>query len=315
MKIVFLDALTIGDGSFAALGSLGEFVAYGDSTPQEGLERVADCDVLIVNKFKVTPDLLDAAPRLGLVCESGTGMNNIDLDACAARNIPVRNVAAYSTDSVAQTTFMHILSLLGDGPRFDQAVKSGAYSRSRILTEVFSPFVEAAGKTLGIIGLGAIGRKVAQIGGAFGMKVCYYSTSGANHAADYPELPMDELLRISDVVTVHAPMNERTRGLVGSRELALMKPTAFIVNMGRGGIIDEEALVRAVDDGTVAGAAVDVFTREPLPEDHPYMKAAHPERFRFTPHVGWGSGEARARLVERIAANIREWMQVRPASL
>ena len=315
MKIVFLDALTIGDGSFAALESLGEFVAYGDSTPQEGLERVADCDVLIVNKFKVTPDLLDAAPRLGLVCESGTGMNNIDLDACAERNIPVRNVAAYSTDSVAQTTFMHILSLLGDGPRFDQAVKSGAYSRSRILTEVFSPFVEAAGKTLGIIGLGAIGRKVAQIGGAFGMKVCYYSTSGANHAADYPELPLDELLKVSDVVTVHAPMNERTRGLVGSRELALMKPTAFIVNMGRGGIIDEEALVRAVDDGTVAGAAVDVFTREPLPEDHPYMKAAHPERFRFTPHIGWGSGEARARLVEGIAANIREWMQARPASL
>ena len=307
MKIVFLDALTIGDGSFAALEELGEFIGYGDSTPQEGLERVADCDVLVVNKFKVTSDLLDAAPRLRLVCESGTGMNNIDVDACAARNIAVRNVAAYSTDSVAQTTFMHILSLLGDAPHFDRAVKSGAYSRSRILTEVFTPFTEAAGKTLGIIGLGAIGRKVAQIGGAFGMKVCYYSTSGANHTADYPELPLDELLRTADVVTIHAPMNDRTRGLIGVRELEKMKPTAFIVNMGRGGIVDEKALVRAVDGGTIAGAAVDVFTREPLPEDHPYMKTAHPERFRFTPHIGWGSAEARTRLVEGIAANIRNY--------
>ena len=309
MKIVFLDALTIGAGSFAALEALGEFVGYGDSTPQEGLARVVDCDVLIVNKFKVTSELLDAAPRLRLVCESGTGMNNIDAAACAARNIPVRNVAAYSTASVAQTTFMHILSLLGDAPRFDLAVKSGAYSRSRILTEVFTPFSEAAGKTLGIIGLGAIGRKVAQIGAAFDMKICYHSTSGTNHTSDYQELSLDDLLRVSDVVTIHAPMNERTRGLVGSRELALMKPTAFLVNMGRGGIVDERALVEAIDGGTIAGAAVDVFTQEPLPEDHPYLQAAHPERFRFTPHIGWGSAEARTRLVEGIAANIRAWMQ------
>ena len=309
MKIVFLDALTIGAGSFAALEALGEFVGYGDSTPQEGLARVADCDVLIVNKFKVTPELLDAAPRLRLVCESGTGMNNIDVDACTARNIPVRNVAAYSTDTVAQTTFMHILSLLGDAPHFDRAVKSGAYSRSRILTEVFTPFVEAAGKTLGIIGLGAIGRKVAGIGEALGMDICYCSTSGANHTEDYQELTLDELLRTSDVVTIHAPMNDRTRGLIGAAELAKMKPTAYLVNMGRGGIVDEQALVDAVDGGTIAGAAVDVFTREPLPEDHPYMKAAHPERFRFTPHIGWGSAEARTRLVEGIAANIRAWMQ------
>lgn len=308
MKIVFLDALTIGAGSFTALEDLGEFVGYGDSTPQEGLARVADCDVLIVNKFKVTPDLLDAAPRLRLVCESGTGMNNIDIEACAARNIPVRNVAGYSTDSVAQTTFMHILSLLGDAPHFDRAVKSGAYSRSRILTEVFTPFTEAAGKTLGIIGLGAIGRKVARIGEALGMRIGYYSTSGENHTSDYQEFSLDALLRTADVLTIHAPMNDRTRGLIGDRELALMKPTAYVVNMGRGGIVDEEALVRAVDSGTIAGAAVDVFTREPLPEDHPYMKAAHPERFRFTPHIGWGSAEARTRLVEGIAANIRAWM-------
>ena len=309
MKIVFLDALTIGAGSFAALEALGEFVGYGDSTLQEGMQRVSDCDVLIVNKFKVTAQLLDAAPRLRLVCESGTGMNNIDVAACTERGIPVRNVAAYSTDTVAQTTFMHILSLLGNAPHFDEAVKSGAYSRSRILTEVFTPFTEAAGKTLGIIGLGAIGRKVAQIGEALGMRICYYSTSGANHTSDYPERSLEDLLRTADVVSIHAPMTDRTRGLIADPELELMKPTAFLVNMGRGGIVDEAALVRAVDDGTIAGAAVDVFTREPLPEEHPYLQARHPERFRFTPHIGWGSEEARTRLVEGIAENIRSWKE------
>lgn len=309
MKIVFLDALTIGAGSFAALEALGEYVGYGDSSPEEGLERVSDCDVLIVNKFKVTAQLLDAAPRLRLVCESGTGMNNIDIAACTERGIPVRNVVAYSTDSVAQTTFMHILSLLGDAPHFDHAVKSGAYSRSHILTDVFTPFTEAAGKTLGIIGLGTIGRKVARIGEAFGMRVCYHSTSGTNHTSDYPECSLEDLLRTADVVTIHAPMNDRTRGLISDRELAQMKPTAYIVNMGRGGIIDEAALARAVDGGVIAGAAVDVFTREPLPEDHPYMQVRHPERFRFTPHIGWGSEEARTRLVAGIAANIRTWME------
>lgn len=309
MKIVFLDALTLGAGSFAALEALGEFVGYGDSTPEEGLSRVRDCDVLIVNKFKVTPALLDAAPRLRLVCESGTGMNNIDVDACTQRGIPVRNVAAYSTATVAQTTFMHILSLLGDAPHFDQAVKSGAYSRSKILTEVFTPFVEAAGKTLGIIGLGAIGRQVARIAQAMDMQVIYYSASGKNHTADFEEVSLAELLRRSDAVTIHAPMSDRTRGLIGAEELRQMKPTAFLVNMGRGGIVDEAALVEAVDGGVIAGAAIDVFTKEPLPLDHVYMQAKHPERFRFTPHIGWGSEEARTRLVEGIAANIRAWSE------
>lgn len=307
MKIVFLDALTLGAGSFAALEAQGAFIGYGDSTPEEGLQRVSDCDVLVVNKFKVTPVLLDAAPKLRLVCESGTGMNNIDVAACEARGIPVRNVAAYSTATVAQTTFMHILSLLGNAPHFDAAVKSGAYSRSKILTEVFTPFSEAAGKTLGIIGLGAIGRQVARIAGALDMKVIYYSTSGCNHAEDFEEVGLDALLRRSDVVSIHAPMTDRTRGLIGARELSRMKPTAFLVNMGRGGIVVEADLAAAVDAGVIAGAAVDVFTREPLPADHPYLQVAHPERFRFTPHIGWGSEEARTRLIEGIAANIAAW--------
>lgn len=307
MKIVFLDALTLGAGSFAALETLGEFVGYGDSTPEEGLERVRDCDVLVVNKFKVTPAILDAASQLKLVCESGTGMNNIDVAACAERGIPVRNVAAYSTATVAQTTMMHILSLLGNAPHFDAAVKSGAYSRSKILTEVFTPFIEAAGKTLGIIGLGAIGRQVARIAQALDMHVIYYSTTGCHHTTDFEEVSLEELLRRSDVVTIHAPMTDRTRGLIGLDQLRQMKSTAFIVNMGRGGIVDEPALCEAVDAGIIAGAAIDVFTKEPLPLNHPYLQVRHPERFRFTPHIGWGSTEARTRLIEGIAANIAAW--------
>lgn len=304
MKIVFLDALTIGAGSFAPIEALGEFVAYGDSTPQEALERVGDCDVLIVNKTKVPAALLDAAPNLKLVCESGTGMNNIDVKACEERGIKVRNVVGYSTDSVAQTTFMHILSLMGNAPYFDAAVKSGAYSRSKVLTDVFTPFIEMAGKTIGIIGMGAIGGRVAKLAEAFKMKVLYYSTTGRKAAGKYEPVSLEELLRRSDVVSIHAPMTEKTAGLIGKAELSKMKPTAFLVNMGRGGIVDEKALANAVDEGSIAGAAIDVFVTEPLPEDHPYLHVSHPERLRFTPHIGWGSAEARARVVEGIAANI-----------
>ena len=180
---------------------------------------------------------------------------------------------------------------------------------------MFTPFVEAAGKTLGIIGLGAIGRQVARIAQAMDMQVIYYSASGKNHTNDFEEVSLPELLRRSDVVTIHAPMTDRTRGLIGAEELAMMKPTAYLVNMGRGGIVVETALADAVDAGIIAGAAIDVFTKEPLPLDHPDLQVKHPGRFRFTPHIGWGSAEARTRLVEGIAANIREWMRQTGPSL
>ena len=200
---------------------------------------------------------------------------------------------------------MHILSLAGNGPYFDGAVKGGAYSAGPIFTDLSRPFYELTGKTMGIIGLGTIGTKVAHVAEAFGMKVIYYSTSGTSHNRDYPSLPLDELMATADVISIHAPYNERTAGLVGAKELALMKPTAFIVNMGRGGIIDEAALAQAVDDGRIGGAALDVYVREPLPADYPLLHTNHPEKLRFTPHTAWASVEARARLVSAIAANIR----------
>ena len=306
MKIVFLDAATLGNTPLAPISALGELVCYGNSSAEEALQRVGDCEVLIVNKVKVCRELLAAAPALKLVCEAATGVNNIDLDACAERGIPVRNVAGYSTDSVVQATFMHLLSLFGDAPYFDAKVKSGDYSRSGLFTDVSRPFIELTGKTLGVIGMGTIGQQVARIATAFGMRVIYFSTSGTGHCKEYPCVDLDTLLADSDAVSIHAPLNERTAGLIGERELAKMKPTAFIVNMGRGGIVDEEALVRAVDGGTIAGAALDVFTQEPLPLEHPFLHCRRPERFRFTPHTAWASEEARRRLVSMIAANIEK---------
>lgn len=305
MKIVFLDAATMGDVSFAPIEQLGELVCYDRSTPEEALERVGDCNVLIINKVKVTPELIDAAPKLRLICEAATGVNNIDLAYAAQKGIPVRNAVGYSTDSVVQATFMHILSLVGNAPYFDKVVKSGEYSAKGLFTDVSVNWWELAGKTIGIIGLGNIGSRVAKVAEAFGMKVCYYSTSGTSHCKDYPSLPLDELMATSDVISIHAPLNERTDGLIGERELQLMKKSAFIVNMGRGGIVNEAALAKAIDEELIAGAALDVFVAEPLPQDNPLLHTRHPERLRLAPHVAWASVQARERLVGMIADNIR----------
>lgn len=304
MKIAFLDAATMGNVSFEPFERLGDFIRYDRSSPEEARERVKDIDVLLINKVCVDRELIDAAPSLKLICIAATGVNNIDVDYAASKGIPVRNAVGYSTDSVVQSTFMHILSLVGGAPYFDRSVKSGDYSRSGMFTDPNWNWWELAGKTIGIVGLGNIGRKVACIAEAFGMKVCYYSTSGTGHCKDYPCLSLEELLRTSDIVSVHAPLNERTLNLIGEAELAMMKPSAYLVNMGRGAIIVEDALARAVDEGVIAGAGIDVFVKEPIPEDHPYLQMKHPERMRLAPHVAWASIEARQRLVGIMADNI-----------
>lgn len=304
MKIVFLDAATMGDVSFAPIKRLGEFIMYQTSTQEQAKERAAGCDVLIINKIRVDANLIDSLPSLKLICEAATGVNNIDLEYAASKGIPVRNAVGYSTQSVVQATFMHILSLTGCAPYYDECVKSGKYSKSGIFTDVSVNWDELAGRTLGIVGMGNIGSKVASVAEAFGMKVVYYSTSGTSHCKAYPSLPLDEFLSVSDIVSVHAPLNNRTKGLIGAREIAGMKKGAFLVNMGRGGIVDEAALAQAIDSEHLAGAALDVFEVEPLPEDSPLLKLAHPGRVRFAPHVAWASCQARQRLVDQIAANI-----------
>ncbi len=306
MKIVFLDAISMGDVSLEEMASLGELVCYPSSTALQARERVKDADVACLNKVIVDQAFLDAAPRLKLICEAGTGMNNIDVKLCTERGVIVRNVAAYSTDSVAQTAWMHILNLVGGAFHYQDFVRSGAYSRNPVHVDFKHPFIELAGKTLGIVGMGAIGQKVALIGRAMGMEVIYYSTSGTSHCKDYPSVSLPELLEKADVISIHAPYNERTAGLIGYEELCRMKPTAYLVNTGRGGIAVEADLARALDEGRIAGAALDVYVKEPLPADSPLLHLLHPERLLFSPHIAWYSREARARLAHEMAENIRK---------
>ena len=306
MKIAFLDAATMGNVSFEPFEQLGDFTRYENSTPEEARERVRDLDVLLINKVLVDKELIDSAPNLKLICIAATGVNNIDVEYAASKGIPVRNAVGYSTDSVVQTTYMHILSLVGGAPYFDDSVKSGSYSRSGMFTDPNWNWWELAGKTIGIIGMGNIGSKVARIADAFGMKVCYFSTSGTGHCKEYLSLPLEELLAISDIVSIHAPLNERTNRLIGMEQLAMMKPSAYLVNVGRGAIVVEEDLAEAVDNGVIAGAGMDVFVQEPIPEDHPYLRMKHPERMRLTPHIAWASIEARSRLIGIMADNIRK---------
>lgn len=304
MKIAFLDAATMGNVSFEPFEKLGEFIKYENSTPEQARQRVKDIEVLLINKVLVDKELIDAAPNLKLICIAATGVNNIDVEYAASKGIPVRNAVGYSTDSVVQSTFMHILSLVGGSHYFDESVKSKRYSRSGMFTDPNWNWNELAGKTIGIIGLGNIGKKVATVAEAFGMKVCYFSTSGTGHCHDYPCLPLNRLLAESDIVSIHAPLNERTRSLIGAAELAMMKKSAYLINMGRGAIVIEKDLADAVDNGVIAGAGIDVFVTEPIPENHPYLQMEHPERMLLAPHVAWASVEARQRLVGIMAENI-----------
>ena len=295
----------MGDASLEEMAALGELVCYPSSTAEEARERVKDADVACVNKIIVNQEFLDAAPKLKLVCEAGTGINNIDVALCEKRGVIVRNVAAYSTDSVAQTAWMHILNLAGQAFHYQSFVQSGDYSKNPVHVDSRHPFMELAGKTLGIVGMGAIGQKVASIARAFGMEVIYYSTSGTGHCKEYPCVGLEELLRRSDVISIHAPYNERTAGLIGYEQFRQMKSSAYLVNTGRGGIAVEADLARALDEGLIAGAALDVYVKEPLPLDSPLMHLVHPERLLFSPHIAWYSREARARLAHGMAENIK----------
>ena len=308
LKIVFLDAQTLGsDISLAPVSDLGDYVSYPFTKPEDVLSRIAGFDVVITNKVWIGKEQIDASPALKLICVAATGTNNVDTAYAASKGIPVRNAVDYSTESVTQVTWMHILNLVGKARYFDDYVKDGSYSASGCFTNATVPFFELRGKTYGTVGLGNIGSRVSAVAEAFGMKVLYYPTSGKPHSDRYEaDTDLDSFLSRCDVVSVHCPLNERTNGLIGYEQLTRMKRSAVIVNMGRGGIVVEADLARALDEGLIAGAATDVFTKEPLPSGHPYLKMQHPERLLLTPHIGWASREARICLVDKIAANIKD---------
>lgn len=308
MRIVFLDADTVGrDVSLDPIEKAGDLVVYGATMPGEVMERIADADVVITNKVVIKREHIDVAPKLKLICVAATGTNNVDSEYAASKGIPVRNVAGYSTESVAQVTIMHILNLVGHSIYFDNVVKSGDYSRSGMFTDISRPFFELKGKRLGVIGMGNIGQRVSEIATAFGMEVSYFSTSGTSHCSKYPSIPIEQLLSESDVVSINAPLNAVTKNLITYQKLSLMKPTGYIVNVGRGGIINEGDLVRALNDGLIAAAAIDVFEVEPLPENHPYITLLNnPEKLILSPHIAWTSREARLELIRKVAENIKK---------
>ncbi|MEZ0540458.1 D-2-hydroxyacid dehydrogenase [Fibrella arboris] len=318
MTIVFLDARTVGtepdltpfDQLAAATG--GTFITYPDTAPDQTAERLQGADVVITNKVRITREVLAACPDLNLICVAATGTNNIDTKAAAERGIPVKNVSGYSTHSVAQVSFTMLLSLMNSPAYYDRYVKAGEYSRETIFTHLGRPFRELSGMQFGIIGLGAIGRQVAQIATAFGATVVYFSASGRTYDVPYRAVSLAELLSTSDVVSVHAPLTDKTINLLTYSELVQMKPTAFLLLLSRGGMVNEADLARALDERKLAGAGVDVFEQEPMPATHPYLTMTYPERIILAPHIAWSSVEARKILMNRVADNIREWNGQQP---
>lgn len=310
MKIVFLDVKTMGKvPNFHLLEKLGDFIFYPVTRPEERVERLKNADVVITNKVIIDKEVIDSCPTLKLICVSATGTNNIDLEHAASKGIPVKNVSNYSTESVAQMTVGMILNLANQLNYFDRYVKTGAYTQSEIFTHYGPDIYELKGKRAGIIGLGNIGKRVAHILEAFGMEVVYFSTSGKNNNNDYQRLELEELLITCDVVTIHAPLNEHTKNLLNFARLKLMKPTAIVVNAGRGGIVNEHDLVEAINQNIIAGAGLDVYEKEPMAAESPILKVKFPERLILTPHIAWTSVEARTMLIEKIVSNIREFVK------
>ncbi len=310
IKIVFLDTDTVGEvPNMHLFKALGEFISYPLTLPRDRVKHIYNADVVITNKVVIDREVMDACPNLKLICIAATGINNIDTEYAKAKRIAFKNVVDYSTESVAQLTITMILNLVGQLSYFDSYVKSGVYTQSPMFTHLGRNFFELKGKRAGIIGLGNIGKRVAQLLEAFGMHIAYYSTSGNNIHNSYPREELNNLLRTSDIVSIHAPLNDKTRNLIDLAKLKIMKPSAILINVGRGGIVNEADLVQAINHGFIAGAGMDVFEQEPMLPSSPLLQADFPERFIFTPHIAWASTEARTKLVEKIAENIKQFLQ------
>ena len=260
----------------------------------------------ITNKVVFDRATLEQLPRLRLICVAATGMNHIDLEAAAERGIAVKNAVGYSTHSVTETTIGAAIALMRQVIYYDRYVKQ-EYGGSERQYHFGRTTHQLFGSRWGIIGLGNIGHSVAKVAEALGCEVAYTSTSGVAREEPYPCLPLDELLAWADVVSIHAPLNDRTRGLIGARELARMIPSALLINVARGGIVDEAALAAALDEGRLAGAALDVFAHEPLEADSPLLRLHDTDRLLLSPHNAWSPVEAVAVLVECIARNIRKF--------
>ena len=306
MKIVVLDAQTVGeDVDWSGYEKLGEVVRYPYSATEEVPERVKDAEVIIVNKVLINEQTVGNAKNLKLVCVLATGTNNLDKEYLESRGIIWHNVAGYSTEAVAQHTFAMLFYLLEKLRYYDEYVKDGAYEKSPLFTHFANGFAEIKGKTWGIIGLGNIGRRVAKIAEAFGAEVIYYSTSGKNSSTQFKKVSFEELLEKSDIISIHAPLNENTKGLINYEALIKMKSSAILVNMGRGPIVVEKDLARAIEEEQIRGAALDVYETEPVGEDNILLSIKNKDKLLLSPHIAWASIEARERLFNEVVENIK----------
>ena len=306
-KIVFLDEYSIAGCDLSKITSQGEYTAYENTAKEQVVERLQGADIAITNKVLIDGDAMRQLPNLKLICVAATGMNNVDLNTAAELGIEVKNAVGYSTISVAETTLASALALARNVVYFDEYFHDGRYAKADRAFCYDRLTFQISGKRWGIIGLGNIGREVARLASAFGCEVRYFSTSGAKRDEAYPAMELNELLEWSDIVSVHSPLNDRTRGLVGREELKRMKRSAMIINVARGGIIDETALAEALNEGWIAAAALDVFSVEPLRES-PLYDVKDRYRLLASPHNAWSAVESIDRLIDCVAENIRNFI-------
>lgn len=307
MKIVCLDAATLGNYDLSVFKEFGEFQSYATTPKNKVIERLRDADVAMVNKVVIDKEVLDNT-KLKLILETATGINNIDLAYANSKNIIVKNAAGYSTASVVQHTFALIFAFLNQVLFYNEWSKKGGWSKCEIFTDYTKILNTLSGKKHGIIGLGTIGKEVARISKAFGARIAYYSTSGQNYNPDFEQLSLQKLLKECDVISIHAPLNEKTKNLLCYKELALMKENAVLINVGRGGIINEADLAKVLNEKNIR-VGLDVLEVEPMIENHPLLNIKNKDNLIITPHVAWASEESLNALMTIVYNNLKEWVE------
>lgn len=306
MKTVILDSATLGEGlDFDKLSQFGEAVIYSDTKAENLADRIADADIIIINKIKITEAALAKASSLKLICVFATGYDNVDISVCQKRGIAVCNVKGYSTHSVAQLTVLMALSLMNRISEYTEFVLDGRYSESGTANYLEPIYRELYGKTWGIIGAGAIGKQVAKVAEAFGCRVLAYKRTPTD---ELECVTLQSLLRESDIVSIHTPLSDGTRGLIGEKELELMKSDAILINVARGAVTDESAVAKAITENKIGGFATDVYSVEPFPKEHPFYSLRGLKNVMLTPHMAWGAIEARRRCLDEIIMNIEAFV-------
>ena len=317
MKIVIADKDSVGtDMDYSIYEELGEVTYYDDKVTEENAkERLAGAKILVINKSQITDKLLDDAPDLELICEFATGFDNANIPACDRHGVKVANIKGYSTPSVAQHTFAMLFYLMENLRHYDEFVKSGAYANQEHFCCLDIPYCELEGKTYGIVGMGNIGKKVAQIATAFGAHVIFYASSGHSDCTDYEQVSFDELLERSDVISLHCPLSDRTRDLFNAAAFDKMKKTAILINVARGAVVTEKDLADALIEGKIAAAGLDVLNPEPMAKDSALLQIQDSGKLIVTPHLAWASTEARVRCLAEVKMNIQAWMNGTPRNI